>query len=231
MSITAVWGPPQSGKTTLAIDLAHAFSQRGKSVCLISPEPYSELTARMSIRIPRAKSLAQAYGTPGNLKQVVFEASDLLYVLAASWDADAFDAEPSNAGVKELLRQAEETFDCVVVDCPSGNGSALAARALNMAAKAILLSGGSGVSAMWYGAYRRSIEALSDRTICVCNQVSGSYDYLGLCKLIHQNPEVFVPYYPDIASIQMMKRMLYGSTSKTARSTRKVWTKSLRNWR
>lgn len=217
MSITSVWGPPQSGKTTLAIDLSHAFSQHGKSVCLISPEPYSELTARMSIRIPHAKSLAQAYQAPGNLKQVVLEASDLLYVLAASWDTDAFDEEPASASVKELLRQAEEAFDCVIVDCPSGNGNALAARALNMATKAVLLSGGSGVSAMWYGAYRRSLEALSDRTICVCNQVVGSYDYLGLCKLIRQNPEVFIPHYPDIASIQMMKRTLHGSTSKTGR--------------
>jgi len=217
MSITSVWGPPQSGKTTLAIDLSHAFSQHGKTVCLISPESYSELTARMSIRIPHAKSLAQAYQAPGNLKQVVLEASDLLYVLAASWDTDAFDEEPVSASVKELLRQAGEAFDCVIVDCPSGNGNALAARALNMATKTVLLSGGSGVSAMWYGAYRRSLEALSDRTICVCNQVVGSYDYLGLCKLIRQNPEVFIPHYPDIAAIQMMKRTLYGSTSKTGR--------------
>ena len=70
---------------------------------------------------------------------------------------------------------------------------------------------------MWYGAYRRSLEALSDRTICVCNQVVGSYDYLGLYKLIRQNPEVFIPHYPDIASIQMIKRTLHGSTSKTGR--------------
>lgn len=171
----------------------------------------------MSIRIPRPKSLAQAYQAPGNLKQVVLEASDLLYVLAASWDTDAFDEEPASASVKELLRQAEETFDCVVVDCSSGNGNALAARALNMSAKTILLSGGSGVSAMWYGAYRRSIEAITERTVCVCNQVTGSYDYLGLCKLLRQNPEVFIPHYPDIASIQMMKRTLYGSTSKAGR--------------
>lgn len=78
MSITSVWGPPQSGKTTLAIDLSHTFSQHGKSICLISPEPYSELTTRMSIRIPRAKSLAQAYQATGNLKQVVLEALDIL---------------------------------------------------------------------------------------------------------------------------------------------------------
>ena len=217
MSITAIWGPPQSGKTTLAIDLSHAFSQHGKSVCLISPEPFSELTARMNIRIPRAKSIAQAFDTPGNLKQVVLEAADLLYVLAASWDTDAFDEEPGTTAVKELLRQADDAFDCVIVDCSSGNGNAVSARALNLAEAVILLSGCSGVSAMWYGAYRRPIEALVEKTVCACNQAAGSYDYLGLCKLIRQNPEIFLPYYPDIASIQTMKKTLYGSTSKTGR--------------
>jgi MinD-like ATPase involved in chromosome partitioning or flagellar assembly len=217
MSITAIWGPPQSGKTTLAIDLSYAFSQHGKSVCLISPEPFSELTARMNIRIPRAKSLAQAYQALGSIKQTVFEAADLLYVLAASWDADAFDEEPPSSGVKELMKQAEAAFDCVIVDCPSGNGNALAARALNRAERIILLSGGSGVSAMWFSAFRRPVEALADKTVCVCNQVSGSYDYLGLCKLIRQNPEAFIPHFPDSASKQTMKRTLYGSTSKTGR--------------
>ncbi len=105
----------------------------------------------------------------------------------------------------------------MIVDCPSGNGNALAARALNRAERIILLSGGSGVSAMWFSAFRRPVEALADKTVCVCNQVSGSYDYLGLCKLIRQNPEAFIPHFPDIASIQTMKRTLYGSTSKTGR--------------
>lgn len=217
MSITAIWGPPQSGKTTLAIDLAHAFSQQGKSVCLVSPEPYSELTARMNIRITRNKSLSAAYQALGNLKQIVYEASDLLYVLAAPWDTDAFDEEPNSTSVKELFKQAEDVFDIVLVDCPSNGGNAVSARALNRASKVVLLSGGSGVSGMWYSAYRRSIEAIGERGVCVCNQIVGSYDYLGLCKLIQQNPEVFIPYYQDIASIQNTKRTLYGSTSKAGR--------------
>ena len=56
MGIYAVWGPPQSGKTSLAIDLAFALSLKGKSVCLISPELYSELAARLNIRIEPEKS-------------------------------------------------------------------------------------------------------------------------------------------------------------------------------
>ncbi|MPN35251.1 hypothetical protein SDC9_182748 [bioreactor metagenome] len=102
----------------------------------------------MGIRITRAKSLSQAYQSLGNLKQIVVEADELLYVLAVSWDSDAFDEKPSASNVKELLKQAEEAFDIVIVDCPSGNGNAVAARALNLAKAVILLSGGSGVPAM-----------------------------------------------------------------------------------
>ena len=218
MSITAIWGPPQSGKTTLAIDLAHALSQHGKAVCLISPEPYSELTARMNIRITREKSLTQALQALGNLKQSVTEADSLLFVLGVPWDTDAFDEEPNELNIKALFEQAEAAFDCVLVDCPSGNGNAIAARALGRASKVVLLSGGSGVAAMWYGAFRRSIESLAQRTVYVCNKVAGCYDYLTLYKLIRKSPEVFVPYFQDIASIQSTKRTLYGSASKTGRA-------------
>ena len=57
MSITAVWGPPNSGKTTLAIDLAYALTRYGRSVCLLSPEPYGELGARLGLNIPQERSL------------------------------------------------------------------------------------------------------------------------------------------------------------------------------
>ena len=78
MGIYAVWGPPQSGKTTMAIDMAFAMSLRGKSVCLISPELYSELAARLNIRIEPEKSLLEAYKKVNSLKQIVHKADDLL---------------------------------------------------------------------------------------------------------------------------------------------------------
>lgn len=71
MGINAVWGPPQSGKTTKAIDLAFALSRGGQSVLLISPELYSELAARLNIRIEPEKSLVAAYKNKESLKQIV----------------------------------------------------------------------------------------------------------------------------------------------------------------
>lgn len=218
MSIIAIWGAPHSGKTTLAIDLAHALSQHGRSACLISPEPYSELSGRMNMKIPKSKSLAAALEAPGSLKQTVQEAAELLYVLAAAWDTDAFADEPSLAAIRELLKQAEAVFDTVLVDCPSGNGNAFAAQALRTAASVILLSGSDTSAAMWYSAYRRPIAVLDAKTFFVCNQTVSSYDYLAYCKAIRMIPALFLPHFPDISSIQTAKRTVYGSSSKAGRA-------------
>lgn len=57
MSICAIWGAPQSGKTTLALNLAYGISRGDKTVCLISPVEYSELSALLGVKIPVEQSL------------------------------------------------------------------------------------------------------------------------------------------------------------------------------
>ncbi len=218
MSLIAVWGPPQSGKTTLSIDLAYALSQQGKSVCLISPEPYSELTARMGIRIIHNKSLDQAYSAIGNLQQTVLEADDLLYVLAVPWDHDAYGEEASADACKELLKQAQTVFDFIIVDCPSKEGEMLAAWSLSMADRVLMLSGGSETASMWYNSFKKAVDAVSSRSMIVCVEVNESYDYLSLCKLIQKNPDVFVSHYPNAAKEQQSKKTLYGIKSKIGKA-------------
>ena len=225
MSLIAVWGPPQSGKTTLSIDLAFALSQQGKSVCLISPEPYSELTARMGIRILRNKSLDQAYNAIGNLQQTVMEVDDLLYVLAVPWDHDAYGEEPSADTGKELLRQAQSVFDYVLVDCPAKEGEMLAAWALSMANRVLLLSGSNEAATMWFTSFRKAVDAVSGRSIIVCVEISESYDYLSLCKLIQKNPDAFISFYPGAAKEQQAKKTLYGVKGKIG----KAYTDSIRS--
>ena len=117
MGIYAVWGPPQSGKTTMAIDMAFAMSLRGKSVCLISPELYSELAARLNIRIEPEKSLLAAYKKVNSLKQIVHKADDLLYVLAVPFDHDAFGEDMPEEAARALVEQAGKTFDVVIGWC------------------------------------------------------------------------------------------------------------------
>lgn len=218
MSLIAVWGPPQSGKTTLSIDLAYALSQQGKSVCLISPEPYSELTARMGVRIVREKSLEQAYNAIGNLRQTVLEVDDLLFVLSVPWDYDAYGEDAGTDTGRELLKQAQTVFDFVLVDCPAKDGEMLAAWALSMADHVLLLSGGSEAAVMWFNAFKKAVNAVSARSIIVCAEVNESYDYLSLCKLIQQNPEVFVSHYPNAAKEQQLRKTLYGAKGKIGKA-------------
>ena len=158
MGINAVWGPPQSGKTTMAIDLAFALSRGGQSVLLISPELYSELAARLNIRIEPEKSLVAAYKNKESLNQIVHTVDDLLYALAVPFDNDAFGEDVSEEVARVVIEQANNLFDVVIVDCPAHTGSALAAWALSRAEVVFMMSGAHSAAVMWNNAFRRAVD-------------------------------------------------------------------------
>jgi MinD superfamily P-loop ATPase len=218
MAVTAIWGPPGSGKTTLALDLAFALSRSGSMVCLISPEPYSELSALLNIKITKQQSIDAAYHATGNLKQTVYQVDGLLFVLAAPYYTDAFDEEASGSDVKGLLAETAATFECVIVDCPSHTHNTMAAWALNQADAVLLLTGFRSSAGLWNRAYQRAIRALDEKTVPVCIQGSDSFDYRALHRLINLTPRVWVPYYPDAESAQRLRRTLYDSGGKVGKT-------------
>lgn len=209
MRLTAIWGPPGSGKTSLAIDLAFALSKSGNTVCLISPEPFSELSAILGIKITKQQSIDAAYHATANLKQTVCKVDGLLFVLAAPYYADAFEGDASLTDVKNLLEETRATFDCVIVDCPSHTNNTVAASAMNLADNVILLSGFRASAGVWNRAYIRAIKALEDKIIPVCLQGDSSFDYRGLNRLIEQEPSIWIPYFPEADTARRMKRTLY----------------------
>lgn len=213
MPILAVWGPPQSGKTTLSIDLAYAFSGKGRSVCLISPAPFSELSTRLDTRIEYKNSLPAALSEPGAVKQIVQKVDDLLFVLAVPFDYDAFTPDASEESVRTLLESADASFDVVLVDCPAIASSSVAAWAMNLSSSLLLLSGSSADAVMWHTAYQRYIYALQEKTIFTCVQPVNRFDYHALCKLLGKIPVTSIPYIPNIAP-----EPHYGSATKSGRA-------------
>lgn len=214
MSIHTVWGPPQSGKTTLAVDLAFALSAHNQSVLLISPEQYSELSARLNIKIPAERSLSAAYKNKASLKQIVCTADDLLYVLAVPYDYDAFGEDLPEDTAKAVIEESGKLFDEVIIDCPSHTGSVLAAWALSCADNVFLMSGATSAAIPWNTAYQKAVDTLEQKTMHICSQVNEAFDYRTLHTALDIAPDLWLPYIPNASMVQLLKRTLYQSGGK-----------------
>lgn len=215
MSMIAIWGPPRSGKTTVTVDLAFAFSQNDKSVCLISPEPYSEISSRLNLNIPVEKSLSSAHKATDSLKQIVYKVDDLLYVLTVPSYNDAFAEHIGSDEAKAMLKQAKALFDIVLVDCPSSAGGGyIAPWALNMADRVLILSGAQASSYLWFHAFHKGLATVETRALTVCSQIHPNFDYCGLHKILEMEPEAWLPHIRGAEAALNIKPTLYRSSNK-----------------
>jgi MinD-like ATPase involved in chromosome partitioning or flagellar assembly len=218
MSICAIWGAPQTGKTTIAVNLAYAISRGDKTVCLISPATYSELSAFLGVKIPEEHGLNAALRGSAALQQTVFKADELLYVLAAPSAVDAFDGDYSGEQVKSLLELARITFDVVLVDCLSETNDLISAWALNRADKTLLCVCGHVSSVLWHRANKKALQALRDKTVYVGSEIISSLDYASMYELLKCAPGITIPYIREAPLFQNERRFLFGLSGKKGRA-------------
>ena len=218
MSVCAIWGAPQTGKTTLAVNLAYAVSRGDQSVCLISPVAYSELSAFLGVKIPEENSLGATLRGGASLRQTVFKVDELLYVLAAPSAASALDGDYSGEQVKTLLELARLTFDVVLVDCLSETNDLFSAWALNRADKVLLCVGGHISSVLWHRANKKALQAAQDKTLYVGSEIIQGLDYAAMYKLLKCTPEIKIPYIPEAPLFQNERRFLFALSGKKGRA-------------
>ena len=187
-----IWGASSTGKTTLALALSKALIAEGKTVLLISPEPYSELSAFFGVKVPTEQSLQTAIRT-GNLKQSVFQKDECFYFLAAPSCHDCFDDNYSAEQVKALLTLAKTTFDTVIVDCPTEMNNLVSAWSMSLADKILLCIGGEFQGAMWYKSAERAIAAIKHKSLFVGMETSDAFDYEALYDFLEQKPHYRIP--------------------------------------
>lgn len=218
MSIYAIWGAPQSGKTTLAVNLAYALSRGDKSVCLISPVTYSELSAFLGVKIPEENSLSAALRGGAPLRQTVLKVDELFYVLAAPSAASALDGDYSGEQVKTLLELARLTFDVVLVDCLSETNDLFSAWALNRSDKVFLCVGGHVSGVLWHRANKKALQAARGKTVYVGSEIIPGLDYAAMYKLLECAPETRIPYIREAPLFQNERRFLFGLSGKKGRA-------------
>jgi len=218
MGICAVWGSPQSGKTTLAVNLAYAISRGEKTVCLISPVEFSELSAFFGVKIPKEESLQEALRGNAGIWRTAFKVDDLFYVVAAPATADAFELDYTSEQAKMLLEVARMTFDIVIVDCPSETNNLIAAWSLNKADKIALCLGGHISCVMWYMANERALQAIREKTVYVSSEATSDFDYGAMYQLLKCTPDVRIPYIREATLLQNEKKLIYHLSGKKGRA-------------
>ena len=218
MSVCAIWGAPQTGKTTLTVNLAYAVSRGDQSVCLISPVAYSELSAILGVKIPEENSLGAALRDGAPLQQSVFKADELFYVLAAPSAASALESDYSGEQVKTLLELARLTFDLVLVDCLSETNDLFSAWVLNRADKVLLCAGGHVSGVLWHRANKKALQAARSKTVYVGSEIIPGLDYAAMYKLLKCTPDIKIPYIREAPLFQNERRFLFGLSGKKGRT-------------
>ncbi len=128
------------GKTTTAINLAHAMALRGHKVTAIDMDPQNHLTAGLGKETHPQAGIDEVLLAQSNLDDIVIEARDNLRLIPAGTRLS--EVEQGAKGVKGGLLLANEVKkmqgqDFVFIDCPPSSGI-LAMNAI-LAAKEIIV--------------------------------------------------------------------------------------------
>lgn len=175
--VIAIWGKNNSGKTTLALNLAAYLSQNQMLVALVSATDYAEIPAYLNLTFPANKGLKAAKDAPTehikNFFVQVNKDADL-YLLSPALDCDCFDvAGLDKAMGRRIIQEAREVFDVVIVDCTTDKSNAITGEALALSDKVVIPINDDTAYPQWHQSNSKIFDCMKIKTIYAESKFNG----------------------------------------------------------
>ena len=228
--IIATWGRSNSGKTTLAANLAMAFADRDKIVGVISSNlQYGHVQILFGQTIHDKHGIYRAIDD--NDANGHFWKSGLhenVFLLSVPNEYCRMDFENVTLRqAEELIMQAASHFDCVIIDGSDDIGNPVSSVGLTMSDKVLLLHRPSIASCSWYASKREIIPLLrlDEKILHIINAHDTSCnlgDYLGRANI---SVKLELPFIAEASTLENMGTLICSSDTRKSKEYNSVLNK------
>lgn len=218
--IITVWGASGSGKTTTAVNLALALSERNLMVALISSKLYyGELQSLFGKRVEADKGLYRAISNGCTTRNMFVETDNPnLYFLSVENGFDGMLLTAiSGDTIQELLNDAAIRFDYLVIDGSEELNNPLSSIGLTMADKIVTVHRASVKDCVWFSSMRSMIGLLrlADKTVHVLNSYDKTCDKVAYLNGLGLKFDFDLPYVDNARILENSGKPIYSSRNGT----------------
>jgi len=213
--VITVWGCPNSGKTTLAVNLACAYEEANYTVGVISAADYGELQTHFGVTVPNDKGLYKAltdvhqsirniYTLTGKKKSI--------FLLSAPDEIDSFvlsviDREQTDRAV----HAAADSFDIVIIDADSSKNNPMTGSSIIKADTIIVPVKNTASWLLWYKANRRLLDSIAPKAKYANYANRATEDVTDLQYIAK------MPYVPEAEELHTEGSQIYYGRSRAAK--------------
>lgn len=165
--VIAIWGSPESGKSTVAANMATILADSGYMTCLLSASDFGRLQVFFGTAIPRGKGIISAVTSGRNVRESLIEVRPNLCLLEMDTGGDSVEAIITEEHVDTILRELRDQFTYVIVDCTSYKESIFTGYGLRDADKIICCVPHSVAGATWHISNRQFFTVLGPKTVYI----------------------------------------------------------------
>lgn len=168
--VFAVWGSQNSGKTTLACNMAVMLANSGYMTCLLSANDHGEFQSFFGTAIPKGKGMYSAISSGRSVRESLTEARQNLCILEADTGGDAYDlTNVTSEQVHAIIDELRDQFSFVIIDCTASKDWVFTGVGVLDADKVVCCIPHRVSAATWHIANKQLLEAFASKTIYVDN--------------------------------------------------------------